>query len=75
MKRVDGVALGMILIFVLWTAAWLLIGSAFNEKASVRQQCLACGYSDHIRVWPDDYCIRLESGTEVVRLVEEACQR
>jgi hypothetical protein len=41
----------------------------------VKNQCLRCGYPD---VTHDDefwYCLKLESGTDIVRRLDEACER
>jgi len=42
---------------------------------TVRDLCLECGYSDSQRSSENGYCIRLESGTEIVVPMESACDR
>lgn len=67
--------LAVVILVLVFLAALILHVFSVPLDIRVADQCIQCGYPDHKVLGGIGYCIRLESGTEIVRPVSEACSR
>ncbi len=62
-----------IIIFVSFQVEYLQKDMMFVRD--VENQCLRCGYPDATHDEEFWYCLKLESGTDIIRRLDEACKR
>lgn len=72
-EKIGCIGAIVICIILVFTGGLLFIDG--TSHANVKGQCLRCGYPKHVVHMNVGYCIRMESGSEIIVPVDEACPR